>query len=107
MPRGRCSGWASPSYPLRNHNRTFRFESALTMHMPGLHNPTQRQQQIMQRTSALAARFSERAQVNDIASVFPHENYRDLHEAGYLRLSLPTEYGGEGADVFDMVLAQE
>jgi alkylation response protein AidB-like acyl-CoA dehydrogenase len=77
------------------------------MHMPGLHNPTPRQRAIMQRAGTLAARFSERAQVNDVASVFPHENYRDLHEAGYLRLALPTSYGGEGADVFDMVLAQE
>jgi alkylation response protein AidB-like acyl-CoA dehydrogenase len=77
------------------------------MHMPGLNTPTAHQQQIMQRTGVLAARFSERAQVNDVASVFPQENYLDLHEAGYLRLSLPTEYGGEGADVFDMVLAQE
>ncbi len=61
----------------------------------------------MQRAGELAARFSERAQVNDVASVFPYDNYRDLHEAGYLRLALPTAYGGEGADVFDMVLAQE
>src|SRR5271157_2104240 len=82
-------------------------ESNLTMHMPGLHTPTATQRQIMQRAGALAARFGERAQVNDIASIFPHENYRDLHNAGYLRLALPTEYGGEGADVFDMVLAQE
>jgi alkylation response protein AidB-like acyl-CoA dehydrogenase len=77
------------------------------MHMPGLHNPTPHQQRIMQRAGALAARFSERVQVNDVASVFPRENYRDLHEAGYLRLALPVAYGGEGADVFDMVLAQE
>ncbi len=77
------------------------------MHMPGLYNPTSRQQEIMRRADTLAARFSERAQVNDLASIFPHENYRDLHEAGYLRLALPTAYGGDGADVFDMVLAQE
>jgi alkylation response protein AidB-like acyl-CoA dehydrogenase len=77
------------------------------MHMPGLHNPTQRQQEIMRRAGELAARFGERAHVNDPTSTFPYENYRDMHEAGYLRLALPTAYGGEGADVFDMVLAQE
>ena len=77
------------------------------MHMPGLHDPTKPHQEIMRRAGALAARFSERAQVNDVASVFPHENYRDLHATGYLRLALPTAYGGAGADVFDMVLAQE
>ena len=77
------------------------------MHMPGLHSPTQRQQEIMRRAGELAARFSERAHVNDPTSTFPYENYRDMHDAGYLRLALPTAYGGEGADVFDMVLAQE
>lgn len=30
-----------------------------------------------------------------------------LHETGYLRLVLPREYGGEGANTFEMVLAQE
>jgi alkylation response protein AidB-like acyl-CoA dehydrogenase len=76
-------------------------------HMPGLHTPTAHQRQIMQRADVLAARFSERVQVNDVTSIFPQENYRELHEAGYLRLALPAAYGGEGADVFDMVLAQE
>jgi alkylation response protein AidB-like acyl-CoA dehydrogenase len=77
------------------------------MHMPGLHNPTPHQQEIMRRASILAATFSARAQANDLTSTFPHENYRDMHEAGYLRLALPGAYGGEGADVFEMVLAQE
>jgi alkylation response protein AidB-like acyl-CoA dehydrogenase len=77
------------------------------MHMPGLRNPTDRQQAIMRLAGELAARFSERTVQNDPQSVFPQENYRDLHEAGYLRLALPKAYGGDGADVFDMVLAQE
>ena len=61
----------------------------------------------MQLAGELAARFSERVAQNDLQSMFPLENYRDLHEAGYLRLALPQQYGGDGADVFDMVLAQE
>jgi alkylation response protein AidB-like acyl-CoA dehydrogenase len=65
-------------------------------HMPGLHTPTAHQRQIMQRADVLAARFSERVQVNDVTSIFPQENYRELHEAGYLRLALPAAYGGEG-----------
>jgi alkylation response protein AidB-like acyl-CoA dehydrogenase len=77
------------------------------MHMPGLRNPTDRQQAIMQLAGELAARFAERATQNDPHSVFPFENFRDLHESGYLRLALPRHYGGDGADVFDMVLAQE
>jgi alkylation response protein AidB-like acyl-CoA dehydrogenase len=77
------------------------------MHMPGLRSPTDRQRQIMRLSGELATRFAERAQANDAGSAFPHENYRDLHAAGYLRLALPLQYGGESADVFDMVLAQE
>jgi alkylation response protein AidB-like acyl-CoA dehydrogenase len=77
------------------------------MHMPGLRNPTARQQEIMALAADLAARFSARADANDVLSVFPFENYRDLHTSGYLRLALPQRFGGDGADVFDMVLAQE
>jgi alkylation response protein AidB-like acyl-CoA dehydrogenase len=76
-------------------------------HMPGLRGATARQQEIMRRAGELAARLHERATVNDPQSVFPLENYQDLHAAGYLRLALPRACGGEGADVFDMVLAQE
>jgi len=49
----------------------------------------------------------ERVTENDAQSRFPVENYQDLHDSGYLRLALPREFGGEGADVFDTVLAQE
>ena len=77
------------------------------MHMPGLHRFTERQHEIMELAGRLAARFAERAAKNDVESVFPFENFRDLHEAGYLRLALPPHAGGQGADVFDMVLAQE
>ena len=55
----------------------------------------------------LAARFAERAGEHDRAGTFPFENYADLHEAGYLKLVVPREYGGEGADLLTMVLAQE
>lgn len=61
----------------------------------------------MQLAGDLAARFHERADRGDQQSIFPLENYRDLHESGYLRLALPKHHGGEGADLFDMVLAQE
>ena len=77
------------------------------MHMPGLHIFTDRQQEIIALADQLGTRFSERAAKNDPHSIFPFENYRDLHEEGYLRLALLPAYGGDGADLFDMVLAQE
>jgi len=76
-------------------------------HMPGLRDATEHQQAIMRLAGDLAARFSERATQTDLHSLFPIDNYRELHEAGYLRLGLPQRYGGDGAGVFDMVLAQE
>lgn len=79
----------------------------MTPHMPNLRAPTPRQREIITLASSLAARFAERADANDTASVFPHENYGPLHETGYLTLFLPQRFGGAGASVFDAVLAQE
>ncbi len=72
-------------------------------HMPGLLAPTPRQAEIMSMAASLAETFSPRAEQGG----FPHENYPELHAAGYDRLMIPTSYGGGGADVFEMVLAQE
>lgn len=76
-------------------------------HMPGLLNATTQQIETMRLAGSLATILAERVAENDIASVFPTVNFADLHAAGYLRLALPRAYGGEAADVFEMVLAQE
>ena len=76
-------------------------------HMPGLRAPTEFQSRIMRQAAELAVRFDARVPDNDRASRFPIENYADLRQSGYLRLALPKRLGGEGANVFDMVLAQE
>jgi alkylation response protein AidB-like acyl-CoA dehydrogenase len=68
---------------------------------------TERQQRFVAQADTLAARFAARAAAHDRDGTFPFENYADLHESGYLGLAVPREYGGEGADVFEMVLAQE
>jgi alkylation response protein AidB-like acyl-CoA dehydrogenase len=68
---------------------------------------TPRQRQFAALADQLAARFAERAPAHDRDSSFPLENYADLHSSGYLRLVIPREYGGEGADVAEMVVAQE
>ncbi|MGE4043792.1 MAG: acyl-CoA dehydrogenase family protein [Acetobacteraceae bacterium] len=81
--------------------------STITAHMPGLRDATPRQVALMEMAGRLAQRLDECARVNDPTSAFPFENYPALHESGYLRLALPKAWGGEGRDVFDMVLAQE
>jgi alkylation response protein AidB-like acyl-CoA dehydrogenase len=68
---------------------------------------TAQQQRIVALADQLAARFAARADAHDRDGSFPFENYAALHDTGYLRLAIPSEYGGEGADPFTMVLAQE
>jgi alkylation response protein AidB-like acyl-CoA dehydrogenase len=65
------------------------------------------QRRILALADELAEHFALRAERYDRDGTFPHENYAELHEAGYLRLVVPREYGGEGADLLTMVLAQE
>jgi alkylation response protein AidB-like acyl-CoA dehydrogenase len=76
-------------------------------HLPGLRCPTAEQSRVIALAAGLATEFDARVAANDAASRFPPENYAALHQSGYLRLALPAAYGGEGLNVFDMVLAQE
>ncbi len=68
---------------------------------------TERQQRIVALADDLASTFHARADTHDRNGTFPHENYRDLHSRGYLRLAVPVAYGGDGASIYEMVLAQE
>jgi alkylation response protein AidB-like acyl-CoA dehydrogenase len=49
---------------------------------------------------------SKSAEIDELAS-FPVENIQDLVEMGYTSITLPAAYGGEGLNVYDMVLLQE
>jgi alkylation response protein AidB-like acyl-CoA dehydrogenase len=73
------------------------------MHFP----KTERQAEFMALADRLAERFAARAAAHDRYNTFPHENFRDLHEAGYLALTVPAAYGGRGADPLEVALAQE
>lgn len=73
-----------------------------------MHYPkTPRQAEFMALGDRLAAVVAERAAEHDRAGSFPHEAFRALHEAGYLALTVPEEYGGRGADPLEVALAQE
>jgi alkylation response protein AidB-like acyl-CoA dehydrogenase len=67
---------------------------------------TEDQKRIVALAGELADTFAKRASENEWAGRFPYENYRDLHEAGYLKLTVPRELGGEGANVLEVALAQ-
>lgn len=55
----------------------------------------------------LAARFAQRAAENDEKGRFPFENFADLKQAGYLKLTVPREYGGEEISLYELLLIQE
>ncbi|MBM7568617.1 acyl-CoA dehydrogenase family protein [Paenibacillus sacheonensis] len=55
----------------------------------------------------LAAVFAERAAVHDREGSFPFDNFADLREAGYLKLTVPRAYGGEEISLYEFVMLQE
>lgn len=49
-------------------------------------------------------KFAPRAAAVDRDAVFPFENYADLREAGLLKICVPREHGGRGADFATYVM---
>ncbi|QOI65952.1 acyl-CoA/acyl-ACP dehydrogenase (plasmid) [Arthrobacter sp. TES] len=57
---------------------------------------TQEQIHWVEKAREFAGRFSERARSYDEAGVYPRENMNELRDAGFLKLAIPSEYGGLG-----------
>jgi alkylation response protein AidB-like acyl-CoA dehydrogenase len=68
---------------------------------------TERQRRIVALGAGLAHEFAPATARLDRTGTFPTKHYSRLHQSGYLRLALPREYGGEGASLYEAVLAQE
>ncbi len=68
---------------------------------------TEAQRELVARAAALAERFAARAGQHDRDGSFPHENFAELHAAGFLALPLPPELGGQGLSIYDFCLLQE
>lgn len=68
---------------------------------------TEREAEFVALAERLAERIAPRAATHDRENSFPFENFRELHEAGYLALSVPAEYGGSGATALEVARAQE
>jgi alkylation response protein AidB-like acyl-CoA dehydrogenase len=65
------------------------------------------ERELVEKVEALAARFADRAALHDREGSFPHENFADLYETGYLKLTVPREFGGEEVSLHELVLLQE
>ena len=59
------------------------------------------------RAASLAERFAERAPRHDREGSFPHENFAELREAGFLRLTVPRSHGGYELPLSQFVHVQE
>ncbi len=57
--------------------------------------------------ASLAERFAERAPLHDREGSFPHENFADLREAGFMKLTVPADRGGHGLPLTRFVRVQE
>jgi len=68
---------------------------------------TERQAELMALAERLGAFAGERAAQHDRDGAFPHESIDALRKAGYPALTVPREFGGQGADPLELALAQE
>lgn len=75
--------------------------------MQDLFIQTERERQIVELAASLAQKVAPRAAEHDRANTFPAENFTDITEAGYHLLTVPTEAGGFGATLTELVHAQE
>jgi alkylation response protein AidB-like acyl-CoA dehydrogenase len=66
---------------------------------------TAQQRELIEMAATLGAeKFAPRAARHDREASFPFENYADLREAGFLKICVPRQYGGLGADFATYVM---
>lgn len=72
---------------------------------PFIHNDSQRQW--VKKALELAEVFATRAERYDRENRFPFENFEDLRQAGFHKLTIPKAYGGDHISLYEFVLIQE
>jgi len=79
----------------------------MTVAITTMPTATDRRAAILDLADGLAGPIAARAEGVDRGNRFPYENFRDLHRAGYLALTIPERFGGLGATPLEFALAQE
>lgn len=70
-------------------------------------NRSEKQLQAIHVARELATAFAKNAALLDEEGRFSEAHYALAHDSGYMRLTLPEEHGGWGADPYTLCLAQE
>jgi alkylation response protein AidB-like acyl-CoA dehydrogenase len=68
---------------------------------------TPKQKEYLLKAAGLAAEFALTADQFDREGAFPFMHFDRLKEKGLLKLTIPQQYGGEGATLYEFLLVQE
>ncbi|MDQ3540338.1 MAG: acyl-CoA/acyl-ACP dehydrogenase, partial [Chloroflexota bacterium] len=77
---------------------------------PESHPPypkTERQAEFIALGDRMATIAAAQADEHDRNNTFPHNTFDALRESGYLKLTVPEEFGGRGGNALELMLAQE
>ncbi|CAM3382641.1 acyl-CoA dehydrogenase family protein [Marinicrinis lubricantis] len=66
-----------------------------------------RESELAAMAERLADRFAERSAKHDREGSFPFDHFGDLKQAGYLKLTVPAELGGDEISLYELVLLQD
>ncbi|MFD2925148.1 acyl-CoA dehydrogenase family protein [Halobacillus naozhouensis] len=67
----------------------------------------EQKQGLLEKVIQFRDQFHKRSKEVDQSGVFPHENFEELKEAGYLSWTVPKQYGGLGLNLYDFLQLQE
>ena len=76
------------------------------MGLLGFHNLTERQESFVNLADRLASSMKTRADAFDRTGTLPLESFDDLKKSAYPALTVPTSFGGSGANLLEFVMAQ-
>ena len=65
------------------------------------------EERLVAMVDSLAARFRKRAEVHDLEGSFPFQNFKDMKQVGFMKLTVPKIFGGDELSLYELVLVQE